>query len=113
MGFFGSLHSGSGAPQPQSHTPPSPKYAVEHVQDVGMQSCVNAQLESAPHVPHEPPQPSSPQFLPLQSGVHAAVHRPSAAQNGALTPQVPHEPPQPSSPHCLPAHLGAQPHLAW
>ena len=55
------------------------------------------------HIPHEPPQPSSPHDFPAQFGVHPAAHTPALHEPCA---QLPHEPPQPSSPHDLPAHFG-------
>ena len=59
-------------------------------------------------VPQLPPQPSSPQFLPAQSGVQ--THRPVASHvSGAV--QVPHEPPQPSPPHSFPAQFGTHWHM--
>jgi hypothetical protein len=56
-------------------------------------------------LPQEPPQPSSPQSLPVQFAVQATHCAPSHFVPGA---QLPQEPPQPSSPHCLPAHAGWQ-----
>lgn len=57
------------------------------------------------HVPHEPPQPSSPHDLPAQLGLQAhcpaAVHVPWS--------HSPHDPPQPSGPQARPAHAGTQP----
>jgi hypothetical protein len=50
-------------------------------------------------VPHTPPQPSGPQFLPVQSGVQIGWQRPLALQN-SFAPQVPHETP----------HRGSGPH---
>lgn len=52
-------------------------------------------------MPQEPPQPSSPQLLPAQLGVHDVEHLP-AAQN-CPAGQAPQGLPQPSSPQLLPA----------
>jgi hypothetical protein len=56
------------------------------------------------HVPHDPPQPSSPHVAFEQSRLHShlpdALHDPNA--------HVPHEPPHPSGPHTLPLHFGVQ-----
>jgi hypothetical protein len=58
-------------------------------------------------VPHEPPQPSGPHILPLQSGTH--THAPAEPQLlGAA--QVPHEPPHPSGPHVFPVQVGMHRH---
>ena len=53
------------------------------------------------HVPQLPPQPSSPQVLPVQSGTH---WQSPAALHCSLTEHVPQVPPQPLSPHSLPPH---------
>jgi hypothetical protein len=53
------------------------------------------------------PQPSSPQTLPLQFGVHTGSHVEDAVQASPV-PQLPQLLPQPSSPHCLPLQLGVQ-----
>jgi hypothetical protein len=54
------------------------------------------------HVPQEPPQPSSPQTLPRQLGVHA--HLPATQVPKVQTPQC-SVPPHPSGglPHCTPS----------
>jgi hypothetical protein len=58
-----------------------------------------AQTNGASHVPHDPPQPSSPQIRFVQSP-RQSVHRPTTvSQSGVGAAQSPHEPPQPSSPH--------------
>jgi hypothetical protein len=55
-----------------------------------------------------PPQPSEPQVVPEQLGVHvAATHWPLALQTGALAGQV-QVPPQPSEPQVVPEQLGVQ-----
>lgn len=57
------------------------------------------------HVPHEPPQPSSPHTAEPQNGVHGPLHCPCPSQ--APPPgHVPHDPPHPSLPHDRPAHWG-------
>jgi hypothetical protein len=61
------------------------------------------QVFTGVHVPHDPPQPSGPHVLPLQSGTHTQAPDPSQVL-GAV--HVPHEPPQPSGPHTLPAQSG-------
>lgn len=58
----------------------------------------------AEHVPHEPPQPSEPQVLPAQLGVHVTTHLPAAEH--VPSAHVPHEPPQPFGPHVRPAQEG-------
>jgi hypothetical protein len=51
------------------------------------------------HVPHDPPQPLSPQVLPAQDGVHGVVQPEPDAQ----------VPPQPfEAPQVLPVHAGVQ-----
>ncbi len=66
------------------------------------------QVWPLPQVPHEPPQPSSPQVLPAQFGVQPWVwHWPAEVQVWPLG-QVPQVPPQPSLPHCLPLQFGVQ-----
>ena len=59
-------------------------------------------------MPQLPPQPSSPQFLPVQFGVQPPPsHTPPALQ--VWPPEhVPQLPPQPSSPQFLPVQLGVQ-----
>jgi hypothetical protein len=59
-------------------------------------------------LPHEPPQPSSPQALPLQIGVQE--HQPLASQVFPVA-QLPQEPPHPSGPQTFPVQLGT--HLHW
>ena len=60
------------------------------------------QLRPAGHSPQEPPHPSFPQFLLVQSGMHPPRHVFSAVQvkPGSQIPQIP---PHPSAPHSLPA----------
>ena len=70
-----------------------------------------SQVRPPGHVPQSPPQPSSPQALPLQSGVQVVFpgeHWPLLSQVSPLA-QAPQLPPQPSSPHTLPVHFGVQP----
>ena len=61
------------------------------------------------HSPHDPPQPSSPHFRPLQSGVHGlATQRPEALHTWP-DGQRPQSPPQPSVlPQYRPSHAGTQ-----
>src|SRR5512145_2478226 len=63
------------------------------------------QASGARHSPQLPQQPSSPQFLPAQSGTHS--HCPRKLQNSDAA-HVPQLPPQPSSPHCIPSQAGTQ-----
>ena len=57
--------------------------------------------------PHDPPQPSVPQSLPVQAGVQVFVTQLPAVQVWLLV-QDPHDPPQPSAPQSVPAHFGVQ-----
>ena len=64
-----------------------------------------AQVEPAAQVPHEPPQPSSPQaFEAAHCFTHSQV---PLALHVAGAVQVPHVPPQPSGPQVLPLHWGS------
>ncbi len=56
-------------------------------------------------LPHEPPQPSSPQVLPVHFSLHFS-HFPT--RHSSVPVQVPQVPPQPSSPQTLPSQLGLQ-----
>lgn len=58
-------------------------------------------------MPQLPPQPSSPHFLPVQSGVHWSTHLPSAQNFG----QLPQELPQPLSPQTFPVQEPEQ--VGW
>jgi hypothetical protein len=59
---------------------------------------------------HWPPQPLSPQILPVQSGTQ---HWPLSGSQTCLAPvQDPHVPPQPSSPQTLPVQSGRQGHAS-
>jgi hypothetical protein len=61
--------------------------------------------------PHVPSHPSSPQTLPVQSGVQS-IGPPPGMQNPnrhvSPAPQFPHDPPHPSSPHMASAQSGVQ-----
>ena len=57
-------------------------------------------------MPHEPPQPSEPQVLPVHAGAHAATHWPLTQLS--LVAQVPQTPPQPLEPQTLPLQAGTQ-----
>jgi hypothetical protein len=50
------------------------------------------------HVPHVPPQPSGPHFLPTQLGTHWQMFTALQIEPGL---QVPHVPPHPSEPQFL------------
>jgi hypothetical protein len=70
-----------------------------------------AQRPSAVHawplgqVPHEPPQPSGPHTMPVQSEQPLATHWPCGL-HVCVDGHEPHEPPQPSGPQLLPEHVG-------
>jgi hypothetical protein len=64
-------------------------------------------------LPHEPPQPSSPQLRVLQSGVQLLTQRPARVSQAEPAAHPPHDPPQPSSPQTLPAQLGVQMQAPW
>jgi hypothetical protein len=68
-----------------------------------VQTPATLQMLPVVQVPQLPPQPLSPQVLPVQLGVQTQV--PLWQVLGAV--QVPQLPPQPSSPQVLPAQLGA------
>ena len=66
-----------------------------------------SQVSPVEHVPQDPPQPSAPQVLPTQSGVHSGTHWPNGSHNAPVE-HVPQDPPQPSAPQSLPAQSGVQ-----
>ena len=72
-------------------TSPQPPLAPMHTPSV--------QVSSAAHCPQVPPQPSSPQLRPAQSGLQ--THCPPSQTS--LSAHVPHSPPHPSCPQDLPA----------
>ena len=80
---------------------------------VHTQSPVDEQVFPVEQVPHEPPQPSLPHALPVQSGVQVppGVHWPAALQF-SLGWHAPQSPPQPSLPHARPLHEGVHVELA-
>jgi hypothetical protein len=61
-------------------------------------------------LPQVPPQPSSPQPLPLHLGWHF-THLPPTQSSVPL--QLPQVPPQPLSPQVLPSHAGLQHWYLW
>jgi hypothetical protein len=78
--FAGSVAVSTQVP-PQSISPVGQTHAPEALHDwpVGQ-------------MPHEPPQPSSPQSRPVQSGVHAAMHVPPTQYRSRPRHRVPHPP---------------------
>ena len=77
-----------------------------------MHVCSFVQTSPAPHVPHDPPQPSSPHARPAQFGTHVSVPDPVIDAHTYSLQIVPgwHEPqtpPQPSGPHCRPSQMGS------
>jgi hypothetical protein len=67
------------------------------------------QVSPVEQVPHEPPQPSAPQVLPLQLGEQGVTQVP-ASPHTSFPRQYPglHVPPQPSGPQVLPMQFGMQ-----
>ncbi len=70
---------------------------------IGATQIPDTQLAPPAQVPHEPPQPSSPQTCEPHEGAHA--HVPAAVHTVPLA-HVPHEPPQPSLPQTTPVQFG-------
>lgn len=65
------------------------------------------QLLGASHWPQLPPQPSSPQLLPVQSATQLVTQTPGGVQDSPAG-QLPQLPPQPSTPQLRPSQLGVQ-----
>jgi hypothetical protein len=65
-----------------------------------------SQVLPGAQLPHEPLQPSEPQFLPAQAGWQVTTQAP--ASQVLPGSQLPHVPPQPSSPQALPLQSGWQ-----
>jgi hypothetical protein len=59
-------------------------------------------------VPHDPPQPSSPQARPVQFRVHELTQVPVAVLHACPEGQLPQEPPQPLLPQVFPVQRGSQ-----
>ena len=61
------------------------------------------QVAGGVQLPQLPPQPSEPQFFPVQLAWQAHEPVPEHTLGSVQVPQVP---PHPSGPHCLPTQLG-------
>jgi hypothetical protein len=84
-----------------------PVEQIECAQPAAVHVPAALQVWPVAQVPQVPPQPSLPQFLPVQLGVQVVVHVPAALQVWPVA-QVPQVPPQPSLPQFLPVQLGTQ-----
>ena len=76
-------------------------------QPTGAHWPVVSHLSPKGQLPQSPQQPSPPQILPAQLGLHPGTHCPLGLQE-CPGPHVPQLPPQPSPPHFLWPHFGLQ-----